>query len=321
MLNGSLSALADQFIAYKRQNGRIYQTGAYYLEKYIQSASEASLEITVPNRKNVEDFLGKYQDTPGSLYNAASILREFSRYLIARGYPDAYLIPAGRTRLPTPVPPYFFTEKEISSFFRECDSIRDDPHYKGRHLALPAMFRLLYCCGLRCKEVRMLARKDVHLDKGYFDVLQSKGPKSRRIYISRELTEYLDGYERHISRLFPSRRMFFPNRADRPYGAAMLERNFLRFWYSAFPEKKDSGVSIRAYDFRHHFVYANMNRWLRDGKDVNAMLPYLMRYMGHTDVKNTLYYFHLVPDIYGEIAARSKCSERLIPEVDDNEEN
>lgn len=51
------------------------------------------------------------------------------------------------------------------------------------------------------------------------------------------------------------------------------------------------------------------------------MLPYLMRYMGHTDIKNTLYYFHLVPDIYGEIAARSEHSERLIPEVDDNEEN
>ena len=63
-----------------------------------------------------------------------------------------------------------------------------------------------------------------------------------------------------------------------------------------------------------------MNRWLRDGKDVNAMLPYLMRYMGHSDVKNTLYYFHLVPDIYGEMDARSKHSERLIPEVDDNEE-
>ena len=51
------------------------------------------------------------------------------------------------------------------------------------------------------------------------------------------------------------------------------------------------------------------------------MLPYLMRYMGHTDVKNTLYYFHLVADIYGEITARSKYSERLIPEVDDNEGN
>ena len=159
----------------------------------------------------------------------------------------------------------------------------------------------------------MLARKDVHLDKGYFDVLQSKGPKSRRIYLSGELTEYLDDYDQHISRLFPDRRVFFPNRADSPYGAAMLEKNFLRFWYFAFPEKKDSGISIRAYDFRHYFVYANMNRWLQDGKDVNAMLPYLMRYMGHSDVKNTLYYFHLVPDIYGEMDARSKHSERLIP--------
>ena len=320
MMNDSLFTLAGQFVAYKRQNGCVYQTGVYYLEKYIRFASETNPEITVPDRKSVEGFLEKYEDAPGSLYNAAAFLREFSRYLIARGYPDAYLIPAGRTRLPTPVPPYFFTEEEISAFFRECDNIRDDPHHKGRHLVLPAMFRLLYCCGLRCKEARVLARKDVHLDKGYFDVLQSKGPKSRRIYISGELTEYLDGYDRHISRLFPDRRVFFPNRADNPYGAAMLEKNFLRFWYCAFPEKKDSGISIRAYDFRHHFVYANMNRWLRDGKDVNAMLPYLMRYMGHSDVKNTLYYFHLVPDIYGEMAARSKHSERLIPEVDDNEE-
>lgn len=125
----------------------------------------------------------------------------------------------------------FQTEKvkEISSFFRECDSIWDDPHYKGRHLVLPAMFRLLYCCGLRCKEVRVLAKKDVHLDKGYFDVLQSKGPKSRRIYLSGELTEYLDDYDQHISRLFPDRRVFFPNRAGNPYGATMLEKNFLRF--------------------------------------------------------------------------------------------
>ena len=222
MFNPSLITLADQFVAYKKQNGGVYQTGAYYLEKYIQFASETNPKITVPDRKSVEAFLEKYEDAPGSLYNAAAFLREFSRYLIARGYLDAYLIQTGRTRLPAPAPPYFFTEEEISAFFRECDNVRDDPHYKGRHLVLPAMFRLLYCCGLRCKEVRILARKDVHLDKGYYDVLQSKGPKSRRIYISRDLIEYLDDYDRHISCLFPERRMFFPNRADKPYGAAML---------------------------------------------------------------------------------------------------
>lgn len=30
-------------------------------------------------------------------------------------------------------------------------------------------------------------------------------------------------------------------------------------------------MSIRAYDFRHHFAYANMNRWLKEGKDVNTV--------------------------------------------------
>ena len=134
MLNPSLNTLADQFVEYKKQNGGVYQTGAYYLEKYIQFATEANPEITVPDRKSVEAFLEKYEDAPGSLYNAAAFLREFSRYLIARGYLDAYLIPTGKTRLPAPAPPYFFTEEEISAFFRECDNVRDDPHYKGRHL-------------------------------------------------------------------------------------------------------------------------------------------------------------------------------------------
>ena len=116
MLNCFLPTLADQFVSYKKQNGGVYQTGAYYLEKYIQSATETNPELTVPDRKSVEDFLGKYEDAPGSLYNAAAFLREFSRYLIARGYLDAYLIPTGRTRLPTPVPPYFLQRKRFPHF-------------------------------------------------------------------------------------------------------------------------------------------------------------------------------------------------------------
>lgn len=317
MRSDSLPELINRFVSYKRDNGYQYQNGAYYLNKYAGFVMETAPETVVPDKKSVEGFLEKIQDTPGSLYNAASFLREFSRYLIAREYKSAYLIPSGRLRLPTPVQPYFFTEGEITAFFRECDRVEDAAYLKGRHLVLPAMFRLLYCCGLRCKEARTLACRNVHLDQGYLDIIQSKGPKSRRIYISGDLAGYLSDYDRQISFLFPDRLTFFPNRNDAPYSPCCLEQNFLRFWYAAFPEKKNSGVSIRAYDFRHHFVYANMNRWLRDGKDVNAMLPYLMRYMGHSDIKNTLYYFHLVPDIYGGILDRSSHSERLIPEVDD----
>lgn len=181
------------------------------------------------------------------------------------------------------------------------------------------MFRLLYCCGLRCKKVRILARENAHQDERYLGILQSKGPKSRRVYISGELAEYLMGYDNRIKNLFPKRKSFFPNKADCLYSPAMLEKHFLRFWYDAFPEKKYSGVSIRAYDFQHHFVYVNMNRWLREGKDIDVMRSYLMRYMGNSNVKNTLYYFHLVPDVYGTLIDKSSHSEGLITEGNNEE--
>ena len=138
---------------------------------------ETAPETTAPDKVSVDGFLEKFQDTPGSLYNAAAFLREFSRYLAARSI-KAYLIPSGRLHLPTPVQPYFFTEQEILAFFRECDKTMEDPQLKGRHLVLPAIFRLIYCCGLRCKETRTLARENVHLDEGFLDILQSKGPNS-----------------------------------------------------------------------------------------------------------------------------------------------
>lgn len=320
MCGNSLLELIDRFVSYKKDNGYQYQTGAYYLKKYTLFVAETAPETMIPDKKSVEGFLEKLQDTPGSLYNAAAFLREFSRYLIARGYSGAYLIPSGRLRLPTPVQPYFFTAEEITAFFKECDGMIENAYLKGRHMVFPAMFRMLYCCGIRCKEARTLARENVHLNQEYLDIIQSKGPKSRRVYISSEFAGYLADYDKQMNRLLPDRMTFFPNREDRPYSASCLEQNFLRSWYAAFPDKKDSGMSIRAYDFRHHFVYFNMNRWLRKGADVNAMLPYLMRYMGHSDVKNTLYYFHLVPDIYGGILEMSSHSERLIPEVGNGRE-
>ena len=320
MENKTLGWLADEFVYYKRSNGYGYITGAYYLKKYVEFAERLAPDINIPTKETVAAFMDKYTSVQGSLYNLTAVIREFSRYLINRGYSEAYLIPAKRVSLPTPVKPYFFTEDEINIFFKACDNVNIIPNLKGRHLVIPAMYRVLYCCGLRCKEARTLSHKNVCLDKQYMDVMQSKGLKSRRVYISEELAEYLKNYDREINFLIPDRQTFFPNNGDKPYCAAMLTKNFHRIWYGAFTEKKDSGINIRPYDFRHHFVYANMNKWLREGKDFNTMLPYLMKYMGHSEVKNTLYYFHLIPDIYGAIIAKSLPLENLVPEVCDEEE-
>ncbi|HZD16257.1 MAG TPA: hypothetical protein VE196_14275, partial [Pseudonocardiaceae bacterium] len=69
------------------------------------------------------------------------------------------------------------------------------------------------------------------------------------------------------------------------------------------------------YDFRHHFAYANVERWMRQGKDVTAMLPYLARYMGHASIESSYYYIHTSPDFMHAYAHITAESQSLLPEV------
>lgn len=309
----SLRENAADFIVYKRSIGYVYDGSERLLNRYVDYAEKAEAGIQYPIKAVTDNYLAKISNAAGTLYGSVAVLREFSRFLQARGYRGAYMIPPKTASQPVPENPYFFTEEEISAFFRELDLIKPNKSFKGRELVIPALFRLLYCCGLRCKEARMLQCRDVHLGELYIDVMQSKGPKSRRIFISQELSDYLSGYEESINLLFPGREYFFPSSAGF-YSSTAVSANFRRFWQKAFPDFVIT-TRPRAYDFRHHFAWANLNRWAAEGLDVNTMLPYLMRYMGHQSVSETLYYFHFIPEFFPTYKSMSASLEELLPEV------
>lgn len=316
MRKAAIGERIDAFIAYKRSLGYVYDTQERYLKHYQRHMEEQYPHLDLPDKASTDCFLDKYKGQPGSLYNAMAPLREFARYLFQLGYRDAYLIPPKQMPKLYPEPPYFFSEEELSAFFRECDSyFVDNPGPRARGIIMPTLFRVLYCCGLRPKEARMLPTENVHLDKKYIDILQSKGPKSRRIYISDELTAYLTCYNSRVSAVFPDRKYFFPRDSEKPYSVQALCYNFGIIWRKTFPGWE--GNLPRIYDFRHHFAWATINRWAREGIDINAMIPYLMRYMGHNCMKHTLYYFRFVPDFYADYKALSSRLNDRIPEVPD----
>jgi integrase/recombinase XerD len=66
------------------------------------------------------------------------------------------------------------TDDEIQAFFKECDSYVLRHKALGRPYVYPALYRFLYCCGVRGAEARNLNYKNVHLDKEYVDILQKK---------------------------------------------------------------------------------------------------------------------------------------------------
>ena len=317
MVDQSLRQNAVDFITYKRTLGYVYEGQEGLLNRYVDYVEEACDGISYPLRDVTERYLSTVSCTQGTLYGTVAVLREFSRFLQARGCREAYIVPSKTTTQPVPEDPYFFTQKEIDAFFRELDLIKPHKSFPGREYVFPAMFRLLYCCGLRCKEVRTLECANVHVDELYIDIMQSKGPKSRRIFISRELADYLADYEAKMNILFPDRDFFFPH-GNTCYRSTAVSNNFRRFWKKAFPDFELT-TRPRAYDFRHHFAWTNLNRWAAEGLDINVMLPYLMRYMGHQNVSETMYYFHFVPEFFPTYKTMTSSLEDILPEVPDEE--
>jgi integrase len=306
---------AIEFILYKRSLGYQYETQEYHLMKYIDYIELLKADTPFPEKDSTLNYLGEMTSAESTKRNIINVLREFSRYLLMHGYHQSYIMPPKQISKTFAEPPYFFTQKEINLFFKKVDQVKIHQSYKGRELVIPAMFRLLYCCGLRCKEVRTLEYCNVHVDKLYIDIMQSKGYKNRRIYISKELAEYLNSYNSGIQFIFPKRKYYFPH-GNKYYKGLFISKNFNNFWKEAFPDFIRT-TRPRAYDFRHHFAWANLNKWSAEGLDLNVMIAYLMRYMGHQTINETLYYFRFVPEFYPTYNEITESSEDILPEVPD----
>ena len=53
----------------------------------------------------------------------------------------------------------------------------------------------------------------------------------------------------------------------------------------------------RVHDLRHYFAVRTLLRWYRSDTDVEAHLPELSSYLGHTSVQQTYWYLSAVPEL------------------------
>jgi integrase len=77
-----------------------------------------------------------------------------------------------------------------------------------------------------------------------------------------------------------------------------------------------TGNPPRVHDFRHSFCVYRLNQWVREGKDINALYPYLSEYLGHSNFADTDYYLSLVPSFYPQMQTlMAPVNEAILPEV------
>jgi integrase len=115
--------------------------------------------------------------------------------------------------------------------------------------------------------------------------------------------------------IFPDSEWFFPGKIpSQPIRKTNLDKKFKQFWnMTPFAASCDKVPTIHA--LRHTFVVNRMNEWTLEGISLNAMMPYLARYLGHSSVEGTFYYYHQANKAFRIIREKDTLSAKVIPEV------
>lgn len=243
----NLKPLIEDFLEFKYALGIKYVTGAYYLRQLDRYNYENG-NFSIPKRDVVKSWANKQAEKSITGDRSwISSIREFGRYLNnSVGYEDAYILDDRYTIQKYHAEVYLKSVSEIQIFFKECDKYVLRHKSNGRPYILPALYRFLYCCGVRCREARNLKCEAVHLLKGYVDIIQSKDYRDRRLYLSDELIEYLKKYDKAVNICFPDREYFFPGGAGGICSSTAVSANFRNIWLSA-GLRRDGKVKPRAY--------------------------------------------------------------------------
>ena len=314
---GNFRMYIEGLIEQKQLLGYPYHSSARILQQFNSYCSKRFPdELTITRDIGLGWATLKENEHQNGLLRRITPIRQLAKYMNSIGV-AAYIIPPKIPKKQIRYVPHIYTTPELTAFFRSIDNCQPSSFSQTRYLVIPVFFRLLYCCGLRSSEARLLHVSDFDLSAGTIFIRESKGHKDRVVYLSDDLIQLCQTYDKKMRNSLPEREAFFPNSQGLFYHDSIVDCWFHEFWDNLDTAKQCSGNSPRVHDFRHTFAVNRLNQWIVEGKDINAYLPYLSIYLGHVHQADTDYYLHLVPEFFPVFREKAgRISEDLLPEVD-----
>ena len=310
---GFVSAFAPQleaYLAFKQAMGCYGTSRIWYLRRFDTYCCQH--DLTVFDRDTVEGWVLEQLGRSGRCRSWMSYIRDFGRWLQAHQNTSAYVLSDRWKAGVVPAHPYLLGAEEIDRFFTAAAHLDTQSPWRWQAVAF---FTLMHSCGIRTGEARTLRAEEVDLDGRHLDIIGAKGNRSRRLPVTEQVADVLAACDRASRRGFTSRETFFVSTTGNPVTAATVGVVFNRIWDQAGLPRPAHRTRPSPYAFRHHFAYANIERWMAHGQDVAALLPYLTRYMGHAGFESTYYYVHTSPDFMRGYAAIAAAGPSPLPEV------
>ncbi len=201
--------------------------------------------------------------------------------------------------------PHIYTPQEVQHCLETARAL-ERARAPLRPHTLHMMLALAYCAGLRFGELLRLQLGDLSLETGELEIRESKFFKTRRIPLNRTVIDELRCY------LLRRRELAAPQAAASPLfwnevSGGGYSRTCAWRWLRVVLDRR-AGVEghggCRVHELRHSFATQRLTDWYVQGVDVQAKLPLLAAYMGHKNIRSTLLYLTMTPQLLEQASRR-----------------
>lgn len=245
------------------------------------------------------------QPAPLAQQQRLSIVRGFARFMVGvdptTEIPPADLLVHHRERRT----PFIYSREDIQLLMGTVHRTCPVPF---RAQAFTTVIGLLGVTGLRVGEALRLTDEDVDWKHSLIVIRTTKFGKSREVVVEpstlKALAHYVAARNQQVPN--PSTSHLFVTERGKPLAYARVGEAFRK-------AIRTSGIGTTApspphlHDLRHAFAVRTLIEWHRQGVDVEAWLPRLSTYLGHTDPRDTYWYLTAVPELLqlaaGKVAA------------------
>ena len=314
---GPFKTLIQDFIELKQAIGYKYFAEAEHLKRFDTFTLQQHRCASILTKEIVMQWCTKTSyEQQANLCARASVIRQFAMHINNLNH-NAYVIPKNYFKHGRKYIPYIYTQSELIRFFQETDNCHYCSLCPYRHLIMPVFFRLLYSCGLRVSEARLLKVDDVDLEQGILTIGHSKKDNSRLVPMSDSLVQRCRAYSNQVHPCAERDDYYFPIINNRPMTNGNIYKNFRKFLWRAGISHSGRGFGPRIHDFRHCFAVHCLKKWSSEEKDLMVYLPVLRTYLGHDSFNETAYYLKLTADVFPQITLKLETKyPNLIPELE-----
>jgi integrase/recombinase XerD len=294
-----LLASVNLYVERKRALGFDFSKAQSTLQAFSRQMGDVPLGHV--NHRQVASFLSGPETKLPTWRQKYGVLLNFFEYWAARGELNTLPMPPRLLPRPCTFAPYIYSRTELQRLLRSTRTSQKRSACAIDARTMRALLLFLYGTGALMGEALRLERKQVDLKDCRVTLPTGRFDRVRTIPICPDVQKVLIKYVRLTERARIRSSRFFLTRDGKALSYVTVCKSFQRLRKLAGVRRIDGAFyQPRMHDLRSTFAVHRLTSWIKQGADLNRMLPALAAYMGQVGLGSTERYLAMTPERFRE---------------------